>query len=125
MHDTLLVGMGRSLLPVPRPMWQSHVGHDAQASGARLGFMTPAHHRVRDFAVTELPRSGQPLPPERIARDLGMDLEEVVRILDELETNLTFLYRNEHGAVVWAYPVTADPTPHRLTFSTGERIYAA
>jgi amino-acid N-acetyltransferase len=27
--------------------------------------------------------------------------------------------------VVWAYPVTAEPTPHKVTFSTGERLYGA
>jgi hypothetical protein len=38
---------------------------------------------------------------------------------------MTFLFRNEHGAVEWAYPVTAARTPHRVAFSTGERINAA
>jgi hypothetical protein len=125
MHDSLLVGMGHSMLPLPRSLWQSHIGHAAHATEARLGFMTAAHHRVRDYAVTELPHAGHPLPPEHIARDLGLDLGAVERLLDELEANLTFLYRNEQGAVAWAYPVTVDPTPHRLTFSTGEQIYAA
>ncbi|OGO41196.1 MAG: hypothetical protein A2Z04_05735 [Chloroflexi bacterium RBG_16_57_9] len=27
--------------------------------------------------------------------------------------------------VVWAYPVTVARTPHHLTFSTGEQVYAA
>jgi hypothetical protein len=75
--------------------------------------------------VTELPRVGQPLPPEDIAGAVGMALDRVVPILDELERNLTFLYRNQSGAVAWAYPVTVDPSPQRLTFSTGEQIYAA
>jgi hypothetical protein len=26
---------------------------------------------------------------------------------------------------VWAYPVTVDPTPHHMSFSSGERLYAA
>ncbi len=46
-------------------------------------------------------------------------------ILDELERNKTYLFRDAQGAVLWAYPVTAEPTPHPVTFSTGERIYAA
>jgi len=49
----------------------------------------------------------------------------VLRILDELEKKMTFLYRDEQGAVLWAYPVTAARTPHRITFSSGERISAA
>ena len=54
-----------------------------------------------------------------------MPLIRVNTILDELEQNLVFLVRNEQGAVSWAFPVTVEPTPHRLTFSTGEQIYAA
>jgi hypothetical protein len=38
---------------------------------------------------------------------------------------MTFVCRNAQGAVVWAYPVTVEPTPHRATFSTGEELYAA
>ena len=57
--------------------------------------------------------------------NLNMELNCVVSILDELERKLTFLYRDGAGAVVWAYPVTVEQTPHRITFSTGEQIYAA
>ena len=88
-------------------------------------FMTPDHHRVRDFVVMELPRIVKPITPEMIAQSLKMELSQVIPILDDLEKNLTFLYRNEQGAVVWAYPVTAEPTQHRITFSTGEQIYGA
>jgi hypothetical protein len=65
------------------------------------------------------------MPPETIAQGLNMDLEQVVPILEQLEKRLTFLYRNEAGAVIWAYPVTVEVTPHRVTFSSGEQIYAA
>jgi hypothetical protein len=46
-------------------------------------------------------------------------------VLDELERRMTFLFRNQAGAVAWAYPVTVDVTPHHVTFSTGEQVYAA
>jgi hypothetical protein len=46
-------------------------------------------------------------------------------ILDELEKHMTFLFRDEQGAVAWAYPVTVDRTPHHVTFDTGEQVYAA
>jgi hypothetical protein len=72
-----------------------------------------------------MPRIAEPIPPETISQSLEMEVKKVVSILGELEQNMTFLYRNEHGAVIWAYPVTVDKTPHRVTFSTGESIYAA
>ena len=87
--------------------------------------MTPQHHQVRDFVVQELPRVGKPIPPEMIAKSQDMDLARVIPTLEELEKNLTFLYRNEQGAVTWAYPVTVEPTLFRITFSSGEQIYAA
>ncbi|MCX6028783.1 MAG: hypothetical protein NT169_05720 [Chloroflexi bacterium] len=125
MNGNLLLGLGRHMLPVPRPVWQRQVASGEQGNRAALGFMTDDHHRVRDFAVVELPRAGASLPPELFAERLGLPLARVKAILDELEQHMTFLFRNTAGAVTWAYPVTVDPTPHRITFSTGERIYAA
>jgi hypothetical protein len=51
--------------------------------------------------------------------------EKVVHILNDLEKHMNFLFRNRQGEVTWAYPVTVEKTPHHLTFSTGEQIYAA
>ena len=48
----------------------------------------------------------------------------VVEILDELERRLIFIFRPGGRDVVWAYPVTAEPTPHHLDFSSGERFSA-
>ena len=90
-----------------------------------LSFMTPEHHQVRNFVVSELPRAGKALQPEYIALKLGLPLDLVAHILDDLEKHLVFLFRNPLGEVAWAYPVTVDETPHRVTFSSGEKIYAA
>jgi hypothetical protein len=121
MDKNLLLGLWRLTLPVPPAIWKrmDEGGDDP------LEFMSAAHHQVRDFAVLELTRSGQPLAPERIAQELRIPRDRVVKILDELEQHKTFVFRNTEGAVTWAYPVTVDPTPHRLRFNTGERVYAA
>jgi hypothetical protein len=86
--------------------------------------MSEDHHRVHDFVVTELPRAGAPVPPESIAEALGLAVTLVRSVLDELEEHLTFLFRDERGAVTWAYPVTVDETPHQASFSTGEEAYS-
>jgi hypothetical protein len=125
MNKSLLLGLGRFLLRIPRPIWQQEVARSARASEKALAFMTANHHKVRDFVVREMPRISKPISPERIAQDLNMELEQVVSILNVLEEKLTFLYRDEVGAVIWAYPVTVEKTPHRVTFSSGEQIYAA
>jgi hypothetical protein len=87
--------------------------------------MSEDHHRVRDFAVRELPRVGQPLSPAYIAQELDLPLARAIAILDELEKNMTFLFRCDGESVTWAYPVTVDRTPHRVRFSSGEQVYAA
>ena len=120
MDDRLLLGLGRYMLPIPRLIWQRMV-----KGNARLDFMSEEHHRIRNFVVKELPRVTKPLSPKFIARELDLPLTQVTDMLDDLERQLTFLFRNEEGAVAWAYPVTVDPTPHHVTFSTGEQVHAA
>jgi hypothetical protein len=125
MNKSLLLGMWRFMLRIPRPIWQGEIARGARAAEKSLAFMTVDHHKIRDFVVREIPRFAKPIPPETIAQSLGMELEQVISVLDELEKKLTFLYRDENGAVIWAYPVTAVQTPHRIAFNTGEQIYAA
>jgi hypothetical protein len=123
MSNALLLGIGRRLIPIPAFIWQRQVkGNTGESPTA---FMMADHHRVRNFVVTELPLAGQPLSPELIAARLDLPLDRTIAILDDLEQHLTFLFRDEAGAVVWAYPVTAARTPHRFTANTGESLYAA
>jgi hypothetical protein len=125
MNEFVLMGRGDRIQSLPRAQWEGHLARVPQHAGSRLAFMSEAHHQVRYFAVRELPRTAEPLPTEFIARSLGLALAEVETILDELERHLTFLVRDRQGAVAWAFPVTVDPTPHQLTFRSGERLYGA
>ena len=125
MNNTLLLGIWRLMVGLPKLLWQREVARQARGAVESLGFMSVDHHRVRDFAVRELPRVGTPLSPDLIAQELGLPLTRTIVILDELEKNMTFLYRGDGESVTWAYPVTVDSTPHRVTFSSGEQVYAA
>jgi hypothetical protein len=126
MNKSLLVGLWKYLLPVPRSIWQGQVAQNAaHAREHGLAFMSEDHHRVRDFVVVELPRTAFPLSATLIAERLNIPINRVTEILTDLERHMTFLYRNPQGEVTWAYPVTVDHTPHRVTFSSGEQIYAA
>ncbi len=120
MKDSLLLGIGRFMIPIPRWIWQRQV-----QGGANLEFMTEDHHRVRNFVVTEIGQSGIPLSPDFLAQTLQLPLNRLIAILDDLEKHLTFLFRDEEGAVEWAYPVTAVQTPHRLIFNDGKQVNAA
>ena len=138
MKDSLLLGLGRHMIPIPRMVWERVVKARARKTHAGLGFMSEDHHRVRDFAVLELARSGAPLAPEKFAEALDLAVPRVVSILeelegqdgfagalfDDLEEHLTFVFRGDRRVVTWAYPVTVDETPHRASFSTGEETYS-
>jgi hypothetical protein len=125
MTSKLLIGLGSHMIPVPRVLWQWQMRRRAQDTKAHLGFMSEEHHLVREFAVRELPKAGEPLSPEFIAEGLDLPIDRVKSILHELDKHMTFVCRNAPGAVVWAYPVTVEHTPHHVTFSTGEELYAA
>lgn len=125
MKESVLSIAENQFAEIPTELWKQHVRQTAEEIPKVLGFMTEDHHRVRYFVVKELPRVGEPIPPELIAEELDLPVSKTNEILDELEKNLFFLVRNEKGAVLWTFPVTAYQTPHRLLFSTGESINAA
>ena len=125
MAGMILLGRGKQITSIPQAAWEGHLAQAPEHSRKRLAFMTEAHHRVRYFVVRELPRYGRPIPPSHIGQSLGMPGEQVANLLDELEENLVFLVRNKRGEVAWAFPVTAEATPHKISFSSGERLFGA
>jgi hypothetical protein len=122
---SVLVGKGNEIEEMPQTTLEQELALVPERHKARLAFMTEEHHAVRYFVVKELIRLGIPLESALISEHLDLTESRVVEILDELEKNLFFLVRNDNGAVSWAFPVTVDRTPHRLSFSTGERLYGA
>ncbi len=124
MSDAIRLGLGRWMIPIPGVLWRRMVRANARQASNSLQFMTPDHHRVRDFAVERLLRAGRPLSPDEIARTLQLAPERVAEILDDLERHLTFLFRRSGRDVIWAYPVTVEETPHRAIASTGEEAYS-
>lgn len=124
MRRHVLLGLGHSIIPIPRVVWWRGVSTLARSTTSTAS-LSEEQHLVRDFVVREIPRAGEVLSPEFIGQALKLPTARVNAILDELEKGLVFLFRDEQGAVVWAYPVTAARTPHHVTFSTGEQGYAA
>ena len=125
MSGTLLMRRRRRMFRVPSFVWRRSVSSEKRRAAGRLEFMGPAHHLVRNFVVTELARGQQALSAEAIAEGVGLGSERVLDIIDELEAQLTFLYRSDGRNVDWGYPVTAERTPHRVTLDNGERFFAA
>jgi len=125
MEEKILLGRDQKIIEIPRALWEQHLAQIPQHSQSRLNFMTEAHHQIRYFTVKEMANKQKPIEPEFIAKELNMQLEQVQAILEELESRLFLLARNEQGEVAWAYPLTVETTPHKLNFASGERLYAA
>lgn len=124
-QERLMAGIWRFMVGIPPYLWKKQIERAKHRVRRATGFMSPEHRLVHHFVVREMPRIGGPLPAEMVSRDLNISLERTTEILGDLEKRLTFLYRNEEGQVVWAYPVTVERTPHSITFNTGEHLYAA
>src|SRR5512145_393166 len=125
MKNKMMLGVWRYMLNVPPFLLEKQQAKGKAKMEANLAFITAEHRLVHHFVVRELPRAGHPLSPGFIAGALNLPPEKVVKILQDLEEHMTFLFRNGEGSVVWAYPVTIEKTPHHVTFDTGEQIYAA
>jgi hypothetical protein len=123
--DTILLGRGRDLVRTARSEWEDELVRAPQRIAARLEFMSEDHHAIRNHVVRELPRQAGPMAPAAVSEALGLPLSRTLEVLDDLEARLFFLVRNGEGDVSWAFPVTIEPTGHRLVFSTGERLDAA
>ena len=121
----VLLGLNRYMVPLPFSVFTRLAARDVRKTKRVLGGLDAEHRRVHHFVVRELPRLAAPMPPEHIADGLELEEPRVTEILDELERRLIFIFRPGGREVVWAYPVTAEPTPHRLAFSSGERLWAA
>jgi hypothetical protein len=125
MNIHLMKGFWRYMINVPPSLWKKEVAKHERKVKAKLAFMSNDHRRVHHWVVKELPTAGKPLSPKTISEKLDLPGNRVAVVLDDLEKNMTFLFRNADGHVIWAYPVTVEKTPHHLTFSSGEQIYAA
>jgi hypothetical protein len=120
-----MTGIWRFMVNLPPFVWEKQISGAAKKIEGELRFMSREHREVHHCVVRELPRLGAPMKPAFVARKLSLPLDRVKAIFDDLEEHMTFLFRNPEGAVIWAYPVTVEKTPHHLTFNTGEQLYAA
>ena len=125
MNTPIFSGLWRFMIKVPPALWEKQIKKHRRRILDDLDFMTPAHRRVHHYSVRAIPGRSTPLPAEEIADALDIEIAKVNDLLGDLERHMTFLFRNERGEVTWAYPMTVEKTPHRLTFDDGGTCYAA
>jgi len=125
MNTYMLNGIWRFMFKVPPALWESQIRKHRRRVLDDLDFMTPLHRRVHHFSVRAMPGRSTPLPAREIADGLDLEIDRVNDMLRDLERHMTFLFRDKNGAVIWAYPMTVEKTPHHLTFDDGSTCYAA
>ena len=85
MKNSLLLGLGRLMIPIPRFIWRRQVRGSARKTRARLASLPDEHTVIHYFCVSELPRAGEPLSPETIAQKLHWPVDRVNATLEDLE----------------------------------------
>jgi hypothetical protein len=125
MEESVLTAHGREFDRRPVAEWRAAVRQSTRKIRDRLAFMTGEHHAVRNFVVAGLTLFQRALSLAQVAEHVNLPAPRVQTIIEELERNLFYLVRNAAGEVAWAFPVTADRTPHELQLSTGERTFGA
>jgi hypothetical protein len=124
MKNRLMFGFWRCIISIPPFLWEKQLSKAKKQFKNELAIMSTEHRAVHHFVVKELPTLNKPMSPEFVSQQLNMSQQKVKLILNDLHT-LMILYKNSKDEIVWAYPVTVDKTPHHVTFSTGEQLYAA
>src|ERR1700682_1212041 len=114
MEESVLTAHGREFYRRPVAEWQAAVRRATHKMRDRLAFMTVEHHAVRNFVVAGLPGFRRALSLAQVAEHVNLPSTRVQTIIEELERNLFFLVRNAVREVAWAFPLTADQTPHEL-----------
>ena len=125
MKKKMMLGLWRYMINVPPFMWEKQISKMKRKLQKEYGSLSGEHHAVHHFVVRELPNEGKPLSLELVSQRLDIPADRLETILDDLEKGMTFLFRNNDGEVVWAYPGTVERTPHHVSFNTGQELYAA
>ena len=125
MSEWLKAGVWRLILRLPPGIGERRLDGFVRRARSVVGELSVDHRRVPHFVARELPRVGAPILPQVIADGLDLAESSVVAIVAELAERKGFLVTDDDGAVVWVFPLTVEPTPHRVRFRSGETLYAA
>ncbi len=88
-------------------------------------FMSDDHHLVRNYVVRELSKYTEPIKPEEVSEALNIPVDRVRTCLEDIHKAHAFLHLDKVGDVEWACPGTLADSPHKVTYSTGEKIHGA
>jgi hypothetical protein len=119
------VGIRTFTFPLPAFVIEKMVSSSLKRARKKVVSFSRLKRQIHHWVVSELPGRQAPIFIPEIADHFGLDVRTAESIVEELEGDKTFLFRHNSEGINWGYPVTVEPTPHHITFSTGETVYAA
>ena len=125
LEHKLYMGFGGFRIPIPQVL--SKIGADKGTKGSRANadLLSAEERKVHHFIVMKMAVVKDPITVDLIAGQLGMPNDQVIKIINKLESLKTFIYRDDGKGINWAYPLSLENTGFRMTASSGEQFFAA
>jgi hypothetical protein len=121
----LFVGFRGFMMRIPPLLSNKGTRKGEKGAKANADSLSKEERRVHHFIVMKMAVVNDPISAELIAGELGMQKDQVIEIINKLESLKTFIYRSDGKGINWAYPLSLENTGFRLTASSGEQFFAA
>ena len=121
----LFVGFRGFMMRIPPLLSIRGTRKGEKGAKANADSLSKEERRVHHFIVMKMAVVNDPISAELIAGELGMPNDQVIEIINNLESLKTFIYRSDGKGINWAYPLSLENTGFRLTASSGEQFFAA
>ncbi len=125
LEGSVRVGISGITFPIPSFIIKKIVSSGIKEARKKVSRFSDLKRQIHHWVVKEIPGRKTPVLLPEIAEHFDQDITTIESIVQELEDEKTFLFRNRSEGINWAYPVTLDSTPHTVTFSSGETVNSA
>ena len=121
----LYMGFRGFMMRIPPLLSDKGAKKAEKGTKANADLLTKKERRVHHFIVMKMAVVKDPITVDLIAGQQGMPNDQVIKIINKLESLKTFIYRDDGKAINWAYPLSLEDTGFRMTASSGEQFFAA
>ncbi len=121
----LYLGFRGFMMRIPPLLSDKGAKRGEKGAKANADCLSKEERRVHHFIVMKMAVVKDPITADLIANELGMPNDQVLAIINKLESLKTFIYRSDGKGITWAYPLSLENTGFRMTASSGEQFFAA
>ena len=121
----LYMGFRGVMMRIPPLLSDKGARKGEKGARANADSLSKEERRVHHFIVMKMAVVKDPITVDLIAGQLGIPNDQVIKIINKLESLKTFIYRDDGKGINWAYPLSLENTGFRMTASSGEQFFAA